>query len=279
MVLFYVVILILVLFGVSLRRNDDARKEFLSKDSSNAIKGVGILLVFLRHANQYVRNGGYDYSGIGDSLFLLIDSMLDQLIVIMFLFFSGYGVFCSIKKKGDSYVKSIPKHRILNTLVNFDIAVFFFIILAFIVGRELTLKQVLLSLIAWEDVGNSNWYIFVIFICYFSTWLAFCFGFLGIWGHKTNKDWLSIFVCFALILISIVFLIVAGKGRWWYDTILVYPMGMLYGYYKDRIYNILKCTRAYRFCLCSTIGVFIFSYFLGSVPILQFTGASWGGGF
>lgn len=41
----------------------------------------------------------------------------------VFLFYSGYGIMESIKNKGEKYISTVPKKRILNVLVNFDIAV------------------------------------------------------------------------------------------------------------------------------------------------------------
>lgn len=40
-----------------------------------------------------------------------------QLIVVMFLFYSGYGVMESVRSKGTAYIKSIPFKRVLSTLV------------------------------------------------------------------------------------------------------------------------------------------------------------------
>lgn len=173
MILFYIIIFVVALVGIKVRKTAVDREAYLSKDSTNAIKGIFIMTVFLRHANQYVNESGYDYSQIWDKLFVVINGLSGQLIVVMFLFFSGYSVMLSVKKKGNAYINSIPKHRALNTLLNFDVAVLFFLVLALIIGRPLSWSQVLLSFLAWESIGNSTWYIFIIIVCYLSTWLSF----------------------------------------------------------------------------------------------------------
>lgn len=99
--------------------------------------------------------------------------LVRQLLVVMFLFYSGYGVTESIASKGKTYINAIPKKRILTTLLNFSVAVCVFIGLASALGKDLTVEQCLLSLIGWESVGNSNWYIFCILICYAATYIAF----------------------------------------------------------------------------------------------------------
>ena len=53
-----------------------------------------------------------------DSVGVKFITKLEQLMVTMFLFYSGYGVMESIKRKGDDYIKSFPKKRILTTLIN-----------------------------------------------------------------------------------------------------------------------------------------------------------------
>lgn len=273
MIIFYIFVLIIGLWGVSLRIDKNDKDQYLSKESTNAIKGICILLVFLRHANQYVRDGGYDYSSFGDKCFLLTDSYLDQLIVVMFLFFSGYGVYYSIMKKGRDYVSVIPKHRILNTLINFDIAVVFYIILSLIIGKDLSLKQILLSFVSWESVGNSNWYIFVIIICYLTTWLAFswCYSFKPI----KNKMNISIIINIILLFMSIVLLVKSGKGQWWYDTIFVYILGMLYCKYRGKIENFFYNKKNYAIFLSGFCLVLLFSFYMSFSNNLQFYGSSW----
>lgn len=136
--------------------------DYLGREQCDSIKGVFILFVFFSHFMGYVgRVGGY-----------VIDTHLGQMMVTLFLFYSGYGVMESIKKKGDEYVKSMPKRRILTTLVNFDIAVLAFIALDLILGRPITIKLTLLSFVCWESVGNSNWYIFAIICCYIAAFVS-----------------------------------------------------------------------------------------------------------
>ena len=70
-------------------------ERFLEKEQTLPIKGVFVLLVFFRHFRGYV---DMDY-GVLNHLFVLLDSRSSQLIVTMFFFYSGYGIFEQIKKK------------------------------------------------------------------------------------------------------------------------------------------------------------------------------------
>ena len=80
-------------------------------------------------------------------------------------------------------------------------------------------------MIAWEDLGNSNWYIFVILACYFSTWLSF---------KVTNGKKALLLNLFFIILIWAA-LVYSGKLSHWYNTIIAYPLGMALGYYQKEI--------------------------------------------
>lgn len=138
-------IFLLCLYGIKINLhgfNDD----YLSKDSTNSIKGIFILLIVISHSMQYIMRGEYAFDGIGDLVFQSFFTLLLQLVVVMFLFYSGYGVGESFKKKQMLYVQAMPRHRILGTLLNFDVAVIAFIILDLLLGITISTDQCLLSL-------------------------------------------------------------------------------------------------------------------------------------
>ncbi|MBQ2884111.1 MAG: acyltransferase family protein [Alphaproteobacteria bacterium] len=266
MIVLFFFVAIISLLGIK-RRNEvleSSNQGYLSKDSTNAIKGIFILLVFIRHANQYVKQVDYDFSRILDRLFILTDGLLAQLIVVMFLFFSGYGIMCSINRGGQKYIRTIPKKRLLNTLINFDIAVLIYFILAVILKRPMSCNQVLLSFIGWDGMGNSNWYIFVILCCYLSSFLAF--SLINYFKHSKAYRNALLLNTFFIILIA-VFLIKEGKPRHWYDTIMVYPLGMWFALYKSYFECFVAKSANYSFLLIVSIIVFVMSYGLLALNI------------
>ena len=167
----YVFIAVILLFSTSIVRAG-FNEDYISKNQSNCIKGVFIIFVFARHIWPYIKDAGVVFTGIDDRIFHFIDSTLGQLIVAMFLFYSGYGVMESYRKKGIEYVNGIPKRRILTTLLNFDVAVCVFLLVDFILNISYPISRVLLSFTGWLSVGNSNWYIFVILLCYLATYIG-----------------------------------------------------------------------------------------------------------
>ena len=137
-------------------------EAYLSKETTSTINGLFIALVFLSHFSQY---STYMSNYVGQRL--------GQLIVVMFLFYSGYGCMVQYMAKGRAYLQTFPKKRVLSTLVNFGIAVAIFVVVGLLLGKSFSIKQVALSFVCWDSVGNSNWYIFAILLCYLAFWLVF----------------------------------------------------------------------------------------------------------
>ena len=200
--------------------------DYLDRKQCDSVKGFFILLVFISHFLQYVVKAG----GIPINLFL------GQLMVAPFMFYSGFGVMESIKKKGIAYIHRMPKNRILITLVNFDIAVLFFLILNMFLGNFFSFKKVILSFVAWESIGNSNWYIFVIILCYSMVFLVAIF----------IKSKISIWTLVGCSMCM--FALLQVRPSWWYSTILCFPVGMIYSEFREIIERIVR--RFYWSILC-----------------------------
>ena len=251
MAFFYLLAFIILLFGVRFNRNG-----FYSDNSSieqaNAIKGFFILMVFFGHCILTVKNAGYAFVNVFDAWGERIWSGFGQLIVVMFLFYSGYGVMESYKEKGMDYLRSFPRKRILTTLLNFDITVLFFVALDLILGINLDFKQIGLSLLAWESVGNSHWYIFIILFCYIAAYLGF-----RLFPDENAKSSSLVFLMAFLGMIGLAH----KRPVWWYNTLLCFPVGMFFSVYKGRITGFLQ--KNYLVVLLSALGLFLFLHFVG----------------
>lgn len=224
---------------------------FLSKEQTCSINGIFILFVFCRHIVQYIIQSGYSFSSPFDKAYLLLDRQLGQFIVVTFLFYSGYGIMESIKKKKREYVRQFPIKRILPTLLNFDVAVFAFFILAILLEKPLD-TNIPLAFIGWDSFGNSNWYIFDILLCYCITWISFSIS-------SNSKTQLSVRTLFFMLLLfaGMILFLATEKKDWWYNTILTFPAGVIFSAYKEKWLPILK--KYYRIFL--PLSIFIFAGF------------------
>jgi hypothetical protein len=220
LIIFYVVLILLALWKCKFSGKGFFTEESFSKDVTNSVKGIFIWLVFLRHFSDYFRS-----DSTIDLLGVIFSSILGQMIVACFLFYSGFGVFESFKKKGLEYAKTMPKNRILKTLVHFDIALMLFLIIQVIFGGKLSFSRIIFSLIGWESLGNSNWYIFVILLLYLVTCLSFICA-------KENINKAGITVTFSSLMI-ILFLYFT-RPTYWYDTVLCYALGAWISIFKEK---------------------------------------------
>lgn len=227
--LYLIFIIVLTLFGIK-PHLQSFNNDYLNKTNTSCIKGIFILIVFYSHLVTYI---GVQQSK--DFLMFAVRDFLGQLMVTMFLFYSGYGIYESIKKK-KNYVSTIPKKRILKTLINFDIAIIIFLIVNLIINKEYSIQKILLSFIGWESIGNDNWYIFSIILLYFITYISFKIF------DKNDKSALK--MTWLLTIIFILFLNL-HKEIYWYNTLLCYPLGLTYSYYKEKIEKVLFNNKKY----------------------------------
>lgn len=224
-IVFALIVVVLFLRARLVVRND----AFLDKETTLTVNGFFICVVFLVHFAQYCR----DYYPNS------VASVIRQLVVVSFLFYSGYGCAVQYRCKGESYLKTFPRKRILATLVNFDMAVCLFIIVGFLLGKSFPLRQIVLSFIGWDAVGNSAWYIFAILLCYMAFWASF--KFLGRFPPMARALSCVVLVAMFILVLSRV------KDPFWYSTMMVFPTGVVFGLYKGRCEKFLA--RNYWPCL------------------------------
>lgn len=235
MIFFHAVLLVIVVACLKYRRYN---LNYISIQQTNTIKGIFIWLVFIGHILPYiVRVTTLD--SIFDKLALNLVNVLQQFVVVPFLFYSGYGVTNSIKNKGISYVNSIPRKRILNTMLNFAVAVSVFIGLNLIFSIPIGIKQVLLSFVCWDSVGNSNWYIFTICFCYLSSYISY-----KLFGYSKQSLFANVTIIVLYVLILSRF-----KESWWYNTCFAYSIGVIYCYYKEQFEKIINRNYLYSFSI------------------------------
>ncbi|WP_353095501.1 acyltransferase family protein [Tissierella praeacuta] len=221
--------------------------DYMSVEKTTSIKGIFVLLIFLSHFVQYVK-----LNNIFDIPYLTIRNFLGQLVVTMFLFYSGYGILESIKKKKEGYVNEIPTKRILKVLFDFDIAVLLFLILRLIIGYKYDIATIVLSFIGWKSVGNSNWYIFAVLLTYLFTFVSF----------KIFKNKYRMAISCVTVLSGIYVLVMhTFKPSCWYDTIFCYVAGMWFSLYREQIEKIVLANNiSYLLSLVILLTLFGFTY-------------------
>lgn len=256
MLILYGILFVSALIGCRVRLRGFWEQELFSRPVTDSVKGLFIWLVFFTHFNSYV-----SYTSALDTAGAQINILLGQLVVAMFMLYSGYGISQAILKKGTAYVKGLPKNRLAKVLCHFAMAVVLFYPLARLMGRPTDLLTVVLSLVGWESLGNSNWYIFVILCLYAVSFLGY---------RLANKNpklglWLTTLLSLALLVF-----LRKTKPTYWYDTLLCYPLGLWIGTYKDKLVGFFtKSNARYLAGLLASLAVFVLTNTPHSIPTLR----------
>lgn len=219
--------------------------NYISIQETQCVNGIFIIIVFFSHFSQYIV-----IDNQLDSLLYKGITIIGQLMVTTFLFYSGYGIFESIKNKKD-YLKKFFKKRFLPTYINFILAVSLFLMLNLFYHNDLSVLHVLLSYIGWDNLGNSNWYMFDVFILYI---------FVMIIGIIKTKGLLQI-ILMSLFTLLFAFVLSYFKEGYWVNTIMCFPAGMWFSYYRKRFDKYLTNNKNWLISIIIlTVALFAFRY-------------------
>lgn len=101
MTLFLFIIILVSLWQIKFPKPvlSGINNNYLEMSRTDSIKGIFILLVFLSHARNYLSTFPEYTQNPFNGIYDVFQNHLGQGVVIMFLFYSGYGVMESIIKK------------------------------------------------------------------------------------------------------------------------------------------------------------------------------------
>ena len=254
MIFAYLLLFLLFIFDVRPKFNKNGiNLSFLSKEETLPIKGLFVILVFFRHFRGYV---DMDH-GLLNHLFVMLDSRSSQLIVTLFLFYSGYGIFEQIKNN-KQYPKKIIFHRFFPTYINFAICVLIYYIISIFNDKKFSLYEIFTSFIGWNSYfGNSNWFMFVTFCLYITIFISF----IIYDKNNLNKLLLNLSV-FNFLTILLVLVLYKTKSHYWYNTIFCFNLGMFYSFFKNKIESICSLQKKYLIILVSSLILFLVTFFL-----------------
>lgn len=237
----FVALVILCLWRIRLTK---ANPDYISLDGSNAIKGVFAIIILCSHMGGYLTLS----DSFADRTYTHVIFYLGQTMVAPFLFYSGYGVFFSLRHK-PGYASVFFKKRFLKILLHFDLAILLFLLVQAFLPIHYPVRNYLLCWIGWESIGNSNWFVFVILSLYL---IAFC----GLLLERRKGFTLFAVVCLFSAILWLVLRFVAHKENWWVDTIAAFPLGMLFGAGKDNIDAFLAKYQGVWFAILACVSAF-----------------------
>lgn len=210
----------------------------LPHEWTRVVNGIFIWLVFIRHFGILGVYGGNEF-------FSWEQRYLGQLIVTTFLFFSGYGLMYSIQKASREYIRKLILVRFPLLWGTFAMIVLLYAGVQTCMGYEYPLIHVLVSLTGWKSVGNPTWYITMTLVEYLLIWCSFCC--LG-----SKRSWCAV-VMTALLTMLVIYVISFYKERWWYNTILCLPAGMIFALVGEEVRWFIRLRKWQIGCICAVL--------------------------
>ncbi len=251
MTLFLAIIVLVILSSLSIRNSDGWRDSYISINQSRNIEGIFVILIFMGHVFWNFNS----FTPL-DVHYLSFWSHLNQAVVAMFMFYSGFGLTQSVKTKGIGYLKALPKKRIFPLLFKYWISFFIFLMIRFLISNPPDPKTLLPAFIGWEDIGNYGWFVFVIVSLYVIFGLSFFIAFKT--GNKRFVLLRGAVVLTALSLLYIVLLRFPGhRGKWVYDTVLIFSLGSWYSVTKEKCECFLESNLRYILALLVCVSCYI----------------------
>lgn len=243
MLFVYLLFIIIFLIGVRFVKDNP---DYLKKDTTTIINGLFVITIFFSHFQTYITD-----TNIYDEYLINFLHFIGQLMVTSFLFYSGYGIYEGIRNK-KNYINSFFRKRFIPTFVNFAIAIVLYIIVNLVMGNSYSISKILLSFTGYESIGNSNWYMLAIFALYLLIMICFI--------SKIKVKNIYRLITLTLLTGIYIFIISRFKDNYYVDTVLCFPLGMWYSYFKEKIDNALA--KKYFLCLLGIVALLLGSYYL-----------------
>lgn len=139
-------------------------KDYLGKVPANGLKGIAALMVLSHHL--YLTSGV-----LTDSILRAIPQAFGYLAVAIFFFLSGYGLWQSVKVKGDDYIQSFGRQRVIPFYAVIACLVMIYAFVRSMIGT-LSWRALLRAFFRDTGVIEYGWYFYVILYAYCLFWLV-----------------------------------------------------------------------------------------------------------
>ena len=235
MYLFYFFLAALIFFGAKGMGRGNWNEEYTSLKQTKILQGITALGIALHHLAQKSCAPWHPQKYIVHGLDPFIP--MGYMFVGVFLFCSGLGLYRSFKTKPD-YLKGFVRRRILPVVIAFYLSEFIYTAVRLAMGERMDAVTVLWYLSGLHMANFNAWYIIVIPFFYLAFWAAFRF---------CRREGIAIFLVFLFTLGYTVLGAVIDhqsdwwmRGEWWYNSIILFPLGLLFAKHEKKITRVLK---------------------------------------
>lgn len=237
--------------------------EYLSVRNTLPIKGLFTILIIFSHYNTYYTKQPTDI------YYRMMKTHLSQAVVVPYLVYSGYGMAYKLKKMGKDYLGTIPRRRIPQFLLGVAAALVPYFVLGLVRNQHFSLPTILLSLVGWESLGNSSWYIFGILGEYVIFWISF--QVLRIRDNKQTRL-AGLLLTTLLTAAYVIWIRWMGKDTWCYNSLAMFPLGVAWGLYHEKVDRLLhEKSSLWLVALALTIAIYELGVMQRNVNLVWYT--------
>lgn len=248
--LYYPLLLFLLVKGAKVYKAGEWNEEFLCHGQMKALQGFCAVAIMFHHMAQKTCASWLKKEYIVHGLDFFVP--IGYLLVAIFFFCSGYGLYKSYQEKED-YLYEFGWKRVLPIVIPFFLSGIIYLNVRTKMGEDL--------LGNWLNVGIHfgepqmfnmyGWFIYALFVVYFGFWIGF---------RKERKRGRAIVVFLLVIAAYIAFCHWWMYGGWWYNTVWLAAAGVLTATYEQGIVTWMK--KRYVVCLPVFSGMFSILFFV-----------------
>ena len=235
MYLFYFLLGILLFYGARFCGKGQWNEDYTSLKQTKILQGIAALGIVLHHLSQKSAAPWHKAYLIVHGLDFFIP--IGYLFVAIFLFCSGMGLYKSLKAK-ENYLHGFVRRRILPMVIAYYLAEFIHLGVRLLMGQKMNTTEIIWYISGLHMANENGWYMVIIPFFYLVFFLAFRF---------CKKEGTAIGWIFLFILAYTAFGASLDhqsdwwmRGEWWYNSVIVFPLGILFAKYEARITAFFK---------------------------------------
>ena len=262
----------LVFFGAAGYKKGEWNEGYTSREQTKVLQGVAALGVALHHIaqkscgpwhpSQYIVHGLDVFAPVG------------FLFVAVFFFGSGLGLYRSLKTK-PGYLDGFTRRRIVPIIAAYYLSEVIHLIVRYLMGEKLTALTTVWYLSGLHMANFNAWFPVVIVMFY----AVFCLAFRKCRSERAAIGWVWAFTIVYTVFNAFIDHQNAWwfRGEWWYNSVVMFPLGLLFGRHEQKITARLK--KGYPFwlilSLTAMVGFYLFSD-LKAPDLWGYYGQNWG---
>ncbi len=219
-----IVLLLLIVYKIKIFNPiiSDINEDYLSINTSNALKGIFSLIVIIHHLSQRI--------SIDTEIFVRL-KFIGYLAVALFFFLSGYGLQKQYITKED-YNKKFLLKRLPSILFPYILFTFIYWLYYHIMGTTFSFGDIFTSIYHGNPIVDNSWYIISIMIFY-----IFYYILMVIFKRK------YLLMIIGSILLNYLYIrlcIYLDFGQYWYCCNHLFTLGLIIATYEKQIISIIK---------------------------------------